>query len=69
MRTEKVGQEIRDRWKLLFQFGDIQAIHEESGLSRTTISNALKHGEMTRETFEAIDLFYVKKESQKLTKV
>lgn len=56
-----VQKNIMDKWNAYRAHGDVQKIHEISGLSSTTISNALNSGEMTKETFDAINDFYIER--------
>jgi hypothetical protein len=70
----KVEANILRKWKSLREQGDIIAIHKESGINTTTISEAYNTGIMTMATFEAINGFYtrraqkIKEETSKLPK-
>lgn len=57
----KAPKEITDQWKLEYAHGDIEDIHNDSKISRVTISHALKTGFMSQKTFDAIARFYIKK--------
>lgn len=48
-------------WKLLKEHGDIGAIHEETGMSRTTINTAFDDGIGGEEVVARINAFYLKK--------
>lgn len=63
-----IGGKIRQSWKLLYEHGDIERIHQVTksetkpqGISRVTISNAIKTGRCSEQTFESIQNFYKKK--------
>lgn len=51
-------------WKSQKEQGDIEAIAEESGKHRNTISNAFTKGRASEEVIEAIDKFYKERKKQ-----
>lgn len=70
----KVKKIIHNGWKLLREYGDIEKIIEASktdekpyGLTRPTISHALRTGVMSETTFEIINKFYNER-SDKMSK-
>ena len=69
----RVNTKIRMSWKFLEEHGDIKKICEGSktinkpnGISRVTISNALRTGRMNDETFTVIQNFYKTKKEEQL---
>ncbi len=66
-----VHGKIRRSWKILQEHGDIEKIVEFSqtpedpeGVTRLTISTALRTGRMSEKTFEVIQKFYRAKSRQ-----
>lgn len=57
--------EVQNQWKLEKEHGDIERIHEITGISRITITSALRTGMMSDSTFEAIKNFYKEKRKEK----
>lgn len=57
----KIPKQILESWKIQREFGDVGLISEHTGISRTTITNALNNGRMNENTFEAISNFYTDK--------
>ncbi len=57
----KAPQEILDGWKLQREFGDVGNINKDTGISRTTITSALNTGVMSKDTFNAIKDYFIKK--------
>lgn len=53
-----IGTDTRKRWKKLREHGVIRKIEKETQLSRPTIINALKTGEMSIKTFEKLSAFF-----------
>lgn len=64
----KVPNEIITQWKVEYEHGDIEAIRKQAGLNRKTIKDALRTGNMEKETFDKISKFYSdrRKEKQKM---
>lgn len=57
-----IPQAIKDKWQELGSHGDIQKIADASGLSYQTVWSALKSGECSVNTFNAIAEFYAERE-------
>jgi hypothetical protein len=57
----KIHKRVKLNWKALYEFGDIALIHNQTGISRTTISNALNSNQTSEKTYEAIKAYYNKK--------
>lgn len=67
-----ISSKIRSSWKTLLDHGDIEKIKESSkngkcpcGISRVTISSALRTGRMSETTFEAIQKYFREKAEKK----
>lgn len=66
-----VDKLIRNNWKILLDHGDIQKIvdstikeSDPNGISRNTISNAIRTGRCSETTFEAIQAYLRKKKEE-----
>lgn len=59
-----IKTKITNGWKLIKEHNDIEMIHKQSNISRTTISSALRTGRMNEGTFEAINKFYNEKKAK-----
>lgn len=66
----KIPNKILQSWKLTLKHGEIQTIHEETGIARNTVSNAINNGNCEEGTFEAIKAYFLckKKKEAKLIK-
>lgn len=60
----KIPKQILESWKIQREFGDVKLISEYTGISRTTVANALNNGRMNENTFEAISNFYTNKRKE-----
>lgn len=63
----KIPKAILREWKLKRKQGDGKEISTKSGISENTISNALRTGQMSEKTFDAISEYY--KDKQPLSEV
>lgn len=57
----KIPRKITNKWKLLYDHGDIIEIAKESMIDKRSVSKGLK-GECEPNVFTAIATFYSKKE-------
>lgn len=57
----RVPGEIRRIWNKKYEFGDIQAIHNHSGLATRTVYRAINEGACSRDTMSKITAFFKEK--------
>lgn len=57
----KIPRKIANRWKLLYDRGDIVQIAEQNDIDPRTVSKGIK-GECNEQVFAAISKFYNEKE-------
>jgi hypothetical protein len=67
-RKMKVSKEIKKIWQREYEHGDIALIAEQSGRDPRTISDAVKKGSCSPETFEAVNKFFLAKKQARLLK-
>lgn len=60
----KIPKEILNAWKLDMIHGEIGVIHQETGISRNTISKAISSGNTSAETFEALKKYFKRKKKK-----
>lgn len=58
----KIPRKIVNKWKVLYDHGDIIEISKEYKLDKRTVSKGLK-GECDTNVFSAISSFYIKKDA------
>lgn len=60
----KVEKKIRDFWASIREFHDVQRISMQSGINRTSISQAIHGKECSTRTFLAINEYFLQKKQQ-----
>ncbi|MES2592357.1 MAG: hypothetical protein V4608_10760 [Bacteroidota bacterium] len=59
-----VPKQIRDKWKLASEHGEIELIAQATKIHRNTIANAVNNGNCENETFEAIKKYFSDKKGK-----
>lgn len=68
-RSKHFSNKEKNLVKHLSEYGDVGNISEHSGISRQSITSALKSWKTSEDTHEAIIAFYLKRCSEKLVAI